>query len=189
MVIIFTYIYFLRIPFILTKERNYMRMKITWRPRKGVFQQRLPPPCPGNCRVEEVSTVILVCVHIDRLSFGAGLKNSSWGAYPQSQLPRRPWWEDLLNLWAGYKWGSVQRDPISGNPKPASGNNSSLLTTAWLQVFALVLRWCESDIHFVEKLFRMLNLAFSLMVVWRIHSWTLWRCWAAEEPSEFPVGH
>lgn len=81
MVIIFTYIYFLRIPFIWTKERNCMRMKITWRPRKGVFQQSLPPPCPGNCRVEEVSTVILVCVHIDRISFEAGLKNSSWGAH------------------------------------------------------------------------------------------------------------
>lgn len=123
MVIIFTYIYFLRIPFILTKERNYMRMKITWRPRKGVFQQRLPPPCPGNCRVEEVSTVILVCVHIDRLSFGAGLKNSSWGAHPQSQPPRRPWWEDLLNLWAGYKWGQCSETPSQATP------NLHLVTT------------------------------------------------------------
>lgn len=45
-----------------------------------------------------ISIVILVCVHIDRISFEVGLRNTSWGAHPQSQPPRRPWWEDLLNL-------------------------------------------------------------------------------------------
>lgn len=37
-----------------------------------------------------ISTAILVCVHIDRISFEAALRNTNWGAHPQSQPPNRP---------------------------------------------------------------------------------------------------